>query len=168
MKRIIIIFLLSFFICIPASFASTKIKAENCTVFWDISPLTTEISLGYSSIIITTPFYSSYFLESENNEYFNIHHIFYVPYNVNSKNFLNEWENNIKNKFNNIIYIEKIPIKNGIIYITKNNNNTKEVHTYYYKNGRVYSCFTSFYDSSISLNQLKDFAYKAIESIYPN
>lgn len=150
MKKSIILLILSFFIIIPTSFASTKIKTENCTVFWDISPLTTEISLGYSSIIITTPFYSSYFLESENNEYFNIHDIFYVPYNVNSKNFLNEWENNIKNKFNNIIYIEKIPIKNGIIYILRNTNNTKEVKTY------------------ISLNQLKDFAYKAIESIYPN
>lgn len=107
------------------------------------------------------------FSSSSNNEVINIHELHCVPYNINSDNFLNQWENNLKNKYNNIIYIEKIPIKNGIIYILIDDYGNKEVRTHYYKNGTVYTTCTYFKDPKVTLNKLKTFSYKAIESIYP-
>ena len=170
MKKFLIIFIIigTIFIYIPTSFASTKITTPNFTIFWDISPQTTQINyVGYSIIYITTPNSSTYFSSSSNNEVINIHELHCVPYNINSDNFLNQWENNLKNKYNNIIYTEKIPIKNGIIYILIDDYGNKEVRTHYYKNGTVYTTCTYFKDPKVTLNKLKTFSYKAIESIYP-
>lgn len=171
MKKFFITILLSLFICIPTSFANTKIITPNFTILYDLSPQTTQIDFGKFLVNITTPDTITYFTKDIPNNNFAQEYIG-IPNNPNSNNFLNQWENNIKNNvkkydLQQIIYIEKTPIKNGIIVILSDYYGYKEVKTYYYKNGAVYGTDTYFKNLTVTLNELKTYSYKMIDSIYP-
>lgn len=64
-----------------------------------------------------------------------------------------------------LYYIETIPIKKGIIYITRDSKKSY-IYTIYIKNNLLFST-TILVKNPISKNNLINLAYQSIESIYP-
>ena len=167
MKKIIILFILSFFIIIPTSFANSINISD------DLFNATLNTSSPIKSIFQNRAFPLS--ITTEDNTVYTfrakqitdkILSIYHVPLDLNNDNFLDEWEKNILNNFNNVYYIETIPIKKGIIYIIRDNKQAY-IYTNYIKNNFLFST-TILVKNPISKNDLINLAYQSIESIYPN
>lgn len=165
MKKSIILFILSFFIIIPTSFANSINISD------DLFNATLNISSPIKSISYNKVF--PLFITTENDTTYtfkatpiknNTLYLRNTNLNINDDKFLDKWKNDIINN-NDIYYIETIPLKKGIIYIIKGDLKSY-ITTYYIKNNLLF--FTTIVVSNpISKNDLINLAYESIESIYP-
>lgn len=165
MKKILIIFLLLFVFCVPVSANTVTISDDlfNATLNTS-SPIKSIFQNRAFPLSITTEDNTIYTFRAKpiTDKILSIHHI---PLDINNDNFLDEWKNNILNNINGIYYIETIPIKKGIIYITKDSKKSY-IYTIYIKNNLLFST-TILVKNPISKNDLINLAYQSIESIYP-
>ena len=165
MKKIFITFILLFVFCVPVSANTINIGDDQFNATLNTSsPIKSIFQNRIFPLSITTEDNTVYTFRAKpiTDRLLSIHHI---PLNLNDDNFLDEWKNNVLNNIDGIYYIETIPIKKGIIYITRDSNKSY-IYTNYIKNNLLFST-TILVKNPISKNELINLAYQSIESIYP-